>query len=586
MQDARKLAFIAHMTKQGLDHVARTPNLVAPNGEMSHDKKLRFIQTMAKTGLQHFDSGGAVSPGALQGPTVTAGNSAPTQSGLDQGLGNTLGVSNQFTASGASIQSGTNVDQLNAAYSGVQGGITAQQNLATALAPGTFQAAENQGSLANQEIAEAGGAGPNPAQAQYAQNVNSIAQQEAGAIASTKGISPALAARMSSQQGSAAAQNAAGEGATLAAQQQIAAQQNLQNLSANQVAQGSTAVQGVNNAQQNEQNILQGANTSANNATVAMQSNINNTNASVAEGNQKESGSLLNGIFSGGGSLANAFGARGGRVGDMPRGNMRPMPRPKMASGGVVGLGTAAPQSYVGQWITSTPSSASVPFLGGPGGSPGGNQQNPAQAAQQGAKSANSLKGMFKSKQTSSGDAVTDQNISSSANQAANDAGNSIDTGGTQSLQGVSGAGDQVAANIGTPDLSNLGSDADTAAGTASAVDDSLSAFARGGKILPRRMADGGGLSEFASLIPLIAALNKGGNVKGKTLAARGGNVVPHNVKQKAVVRGDSLKNDKIPTLLSQGEVVLDRDTLNDPGPVGQMARALAIHIAKRNKTA
>ena len=99
--------------------------------------------------------------------------------------------------------------------------------------------------LANALLNQSQGIGPNPAQAQYQQNVNQMAQQQAGAIAGTKGINPALAARLIQNQGAQAQQQAAGQQATLQAQQQIAAQQalgqqqmNMGNLAATGGAQG------------------------------------------------------------------------------------------------------------------------------------------------------------------------------------------------------------------------------------------------------------------------------------------------------------------------------------------------------------
>ncbi len=72
-------------------------------------------------------------------------------------------------------------------------------------------------------------------------------------------------------------------------------------------------------------------------------------------------------------------------------------------------------------------------------------------------------------------------------------------------------------------------------------------------------------------------------NLYSGGLAAKGGDVVANKAGEKATVKGDSLENDKIPAMLSEGEVVLDRATLADKGPIGQMARAVARHIEKRN---
>jgi len=47
----------------------------------------------------------------------------------------------------------------------------------------------------------------------------------------------------------------------------------------------------------------------------------------------------------------------------------------------------------------------------------------------------------------------------------------------------------------------------------------------------------------------------------------------------------DTIKNDVMPAMLSKGELVVDLDTMNDPGPLGKMARELAKHIeAKKGK--
>src|SRR5690349_7808172 len=105
----------------------------------------------------------------------------------------------------------TNTPQLGTAYQGVQQNLAQQQQLLQALQ--SQNGLQNQSNVYNQLQGIATGRGPNPAQAQYQQNIQNLAQQQAGAIASQKGISPALQARLISQQGGAAMQNAAGQGA-------------------------------------------------------------------------------------------------------------------------------------------------------------------------------------------------------------------------------------------------------------------------------------------------------------------------------------------------------------------------------------
>ena len=122
-----------------------------------------------------------------------------------------------------------------------------------------------------------------------------------------------LLARQAAQTGAATQQTAAGQAATLQAQQQLAAQQEQQNLASTQVGEGATAVQNLNQQQQNEQNILQGANTSLNNAAVGMQSNINNVNSQTAAANQNQSSNIMGGLMSGISSISSMF-AKGGMI--------------------------------------------------------------------------------------------------------------------------------------------------------------------------------------------------------------------------------------------------------------------------------
>jgi hypothetical protein len=68
-------------------------------------------------------------------------------------------------------------------------------------------------------------------------------------------------------------------------------------------------------------------------------------------------------------------------------------------------------------------------------------------------------------------------------------------------------------------------------------------------------------------------------------LAAKGGAVKTTGPGQKAVTKGDSYKNDKVPALLSQGEIVIDKDTLNKPDPVRAAAEFVARTLAKRRMT-
>jgi len=130
-----------------------------------------------------------------------------------------------------------------------------------------------------QQVAQ--GNGPNPAMAQYNQNIQNQAKQQAGAISSVQGISPALAARMASQQGSAAMQNSAGQGATTQAEQQLGA-------------------------------MGQAASVAGQQASIAagMQQNVNNANAGLAGGIMGQQSTAIGGMFNSAGQMMGMMGGR------------------------------------------------------------------------------------------------------------------------------------------------------------------------------------------------------------------------------------------------------------------------------------
>lgn len=328
MDDDKKLMFISNMTQHALRHAATTPNVMSPDGKMSHDKMAGFIAQMTRHGLQHFADGGT----ALGGPTM-AGNSPAPQApqGIGGFISGILGTNNNFQAKGADIQQGTNAAQLNQSYNGVQdslkqqqGAIGQQQGLTNTLTGQANQGANTQNNLTSMLTARANGQGPNPAQAQLNQNTGQNIQQQAALMAGQRGAgaNAGLLARQNAQQGAATQQNAVGQAATLNANQQIAAQNQLQGLAASQVGQGqgslnalTGAVQGYGQAQQNEQGILQNANTAANNANVAMQSNINNVNSGVSAGNQSQNSNIIGGITGAlSGATAMQAGAKAGAL--------------------------------------------------------------------------------------------------------------------------------------------------------------------------------------------------------------------------------------------------------------------------------
>jgi hypothetical protein len=325
-------------------------NMKRPGAKPKHMKRPNFSKGgMIKkiAGRSYFDDGGGVS-----GPSVTTGTGSvnatqgiggaggfggiggvPSQitGGLPSWAQSGIGLvnsfnpftqlqnatTNNFQASGAPLQAGTNAQELNSAYGQAQGGLGAQQSFAGALSGQGAQGMNTQGALTGQLQGVINGTGPNAAQAALNQNTaQNVANQQAAA-AGQRGASSnvGLMERNAALQGANAQQQAVGQAATLQAQQQLAAQGQLQNLAANQINQQGQAISGVNTSAQNEQNTLQGANTALNNANVGMQSNLNNVNSTTAQGNQASSNGLIGGLLNGASSIVSSILSKGGVVG-------------------------------------------------------------------------------------------------------------------------------------------------------------------------------------------------------------------------------------------------------------------------------
>jgi hypothetical protein len=511
-----------------------------------------------------------------------------------------LGTQNSFQASGAPITQGTNTAQLNNAYTGAQGALNQQQGVTNTLNQGLNQGAGSQQALTNMYLQQASGQGPNPAVSELNQNTGQLIAQQAGLAGGQRGAGAnvGLIASQNAAQGSATQQAAVGQAATLGAQQQLAAESNLQNLAASQVGQGSSATQGLNNAQQNEQNILQGANTAANNAAVSQQSNINNVNASVAAGNQNQNGNIISGI---GGALSSGLAgisslfAHGGMVkmdkggnvldanarkhiaphnfalpngrypihdinharnalarvsqngtpeekakvraavhskypsiksecggGYMAAGGMVAQPKNYAMGGGVTGQSTSGPQSYVGNWLNSSVNSS------GPNIAPAANiGTNPTSPL-------GFLPGAL-----------------ASAPPPAEDEGEMAEPQ-EQNITAQPGQGvpqlDLPTNDLSSPQAANFQQNNITAAPAA-----------------PN---------------PFMNTFNEayGG------LMDSGGKVKANKPGEKAVKKGDSLDNDKVPAMLSEGELVIPRHIMMAPNAPARAAQFVAQQIAKKGK--
>ena len=232
-----------------------------------------------------------------------------------EGVAQIGGAENNYTPT--AIQSGTNQQQLSTAYQGAQGAIGQQQGLANTFVPQAGQAVAQQNQLAGAYTNMMNGQGPNPAVAQLNQATGQNVTNQAALMAGQRGAGAnvGLMAREQAQQGAATQQASVGQAATLQAQQSIAAQQNLAALSAQQAGQATGSTTALNQAQQNEQNILQGANTAYNNATVSQQS----IQAQIAQANAQMNANIGGALFGAPSSVLAAFGASGGKVEELPK---------------------------------------------------------------------------------------------------------------------------------------------------------------------------------------------------------------------------------------------------------------------------
>lgn len=182
-----------------------------------------------------------------------------------------------------------------------------QNNYQTALDPGQQVALANsivgsqgnlgqiygqQNQLAGMLSGVANGTGPNPGQIMLNQATNQNAQNAAGAIASTKGINPALAARLINQNATNTNQVAAGQGALMQANQSLGAMGHLGNLY------GQMGNQQIGNIQ----------------AAGGVLNQTQAINSDVAKNNAAANANMYGGLMSGAGTAAAAFLAKGGMV--------------------------------------------------------------------------------------------------------------------------------------------------------------------------------------------------------------------------------------------------------------------------------
>lgn len=282
----------------------------------------------------------------VAGNAVGLGNTGIGQKlGMDQGLGSfidpTGGGAGGLTGLPYGLPggfTGANQGTVDAARTQTLGGIQQQQNFVNALQG--QNALGLQSGLASQLQQQSMGVGPNPAQAQLAQNTGNNISQQAALMNSARGANanPGLMARQASMQGGNIQQQGAGQAATLGAQQQLAAQQQLGGLANTMAGQYGGALNNLNQYSLGNQ--------SQNLSTVLGQNQIASGIARQQMGAQQ---GMLGGLINaGGGALSQMGGADGGIATTM--GFERPMdemPSPGNTEDESYGL---SPQSMLGKF--------------------------------------------------------------------------------------------------------------------------------------------------------------------------------------------------------------------------------------------
>ena len=519
------------------------------------------------------------------------------------GLGggaNGTGFANPTGAGGQGTQptvNPTSSAQIGSAYTDNQAALGSQQALLTALQGqngignqssvyGQQQGLANQlgnaGGVQAQQGALQGfqnianGTGPNVAQSMLNQTTGQNVANQSALMAGQRGSAQnvGLMARQAAQQGAATQQQAAGQAATLQAQQQQAALGQMAGIgqgltSAQQAQQGQLA--GMANtqagqqigatsantaAQQAEQANLINAQTSFNNAQVGMQGNINSSNAALANTQMQGQQALIGGILNGAGS---AMGARGGQVQKFDDGG-------DVQDFGGSGVEVSQIPSMPGPQMSTDAGAAALGGKSGGGGGGGGGG------------GMSSMLPMLAACMADGGDVNQQPSLGATPPAAAmpNMPPAQTDPSIPQSSFGkfLQGFGGKKVKASGSPAQSQGQQQSDSGA---AALANGMSNFIGGaGKMLTPTS----GASDAASDVSTDGMAHGGMTHDYRA----GGKVNAKNIKEKAKVPGNSYSNDTIPAVLSEHEIVLPRSVTLSKDPVRASADFVAKVIAKRKK--
>lgn len=269
-----------------------------------------------------------------------------------------------FQAQGTPLIQGATAEQANQSYGNTQTGLQQQQAFLQALQ--AQNGIQNQSDVYNQLNQISQGQGPNPAQAMLAQSTGQNVANQAALMAGQRGASAntGLIARQAAQQGAGIQQNAAGQAATLQAQQSLGAIGQMGGIAGQQVQNQGNAANAYSSAALGQQQNVLNSIGQQNNAAVSMQSNLNSTNEAIAGVNAQNQSNLFGGLLGGAGAIlgggagkaATAIGngithkAEGGEIED-PNGPQsfigKHFKAIKMAKGGKVPLMLSPGEKYL-----------------------------------------------------------------------------------------------------------------------------------------------------------------------------------------------------------------------------------------------
>lgn len=231
-------------------------------------------------------------------------------SGLMGSITGALGLNNQqeFNAGNTGMITPFNQQQINNAANRAENALGAQWQLYDAL--NAQQGIGNQSNAYQMALQQAVGQGPNPAQAQLAQATAANTANQAALMAGQRstGSNAGLMARQIAMQGANNQQNAAGQAATLQAQQQLQGQQLAAQIANQQVAQQQGLMQQYNAGAQGNLNALT-AGMGGQNQNAAQLANMN---MQVQQGNMQTGKEVFGGLLSAAGASMQPSGGGGG----------------------------------------------------------------------------------------------------------------------------------------------------------------------------------------------------------------------------------------------------------------------------------